>query len=306
MNSYIAGLSVIKPPEKEINSFVSSVCVSSGSTVFTGLGKSFAIAQKASSQFRSIGLKSLSFQLEELFHGELGGVRKGDIIVVVSKSGSADQLTRLRAFANENNSPLIGFLSSLDSTGVFDSVISSGVYKEIGPYPFLPTLSLTATEILLNICLLKLAECKKLNETEFYRNHPNGGIGSDLGRLARELCNKDISEIVVFDTDGSDKFYRAMGQGKRGYCLVVREKTGLFYGVITDGDIRRLAAAEERGAIQPNAAVNRTPIIVGPETPKHEVASIFRQAPGLRFIPVVENKMVLGVIERDSYGERFA
>ena len=306
LKSYFAGLSGMNVPGEQIESFVSSVLKGNGSTFFTGLGKSFAVAQKASTQFRSIGLRSFSFQLEDLLHGELGAIRKGDTIVVVSKSGSADQLPKLKSFSQANNSTLVGFLSSTDPTGIFDLVIASGIAQELEPYPFLPTLSLTATEILLDICLIKLANLKALNETEFYRYHPNGGLGSNLGKPAREIYTKDVSGITVLDTDTSGKVYETMGAGKRGYCLVVSASSGSFLGVITDGDLRRLAATEDGRGIQPQAAINKNPVIVGPETQIHEVASIFRKSLGLRFIPVVEDNKLVGVIERNSNEELFA
>ena len=70
-----------------------------GSILFTGIGKSGFIAQKIAQTLVSTGTKAVFLNPTDALHGDLGIVSSGDLVVVVSKSGSTEELVRLVPYA---------------------------------------------------------------------------------------------------------------------------------------------------------------------------------------------------------------
>ena len=67
--------------------------------MFTGVGKSGFIAQKISQTLISTGTKAMYLNPTDALHGDLGIVRKEDLIVLFSKSGNTEELVRLVPYA---------------------------------------------------------------------------------------------------------------------------------------------------------------------------------------------------------------
>jgi arabinose-5-phosphate isomerase len=81
--------------EKEVTSLVKlyqDIAKSGGSLIVTGIGKSGHIAQKIAATFSSLGLPSFFLHPTEAMHGDLGRVSKSDAVVLISKSGTTEEL----------------------------------------------------------------------------------------------------------------------------------------------------------------------------------------------------------------------
>ena len=63
-----------------------------GNLVFTGIGKSAIIAQKIVATLNSTGTTAVFMHAADAIHGDLGIVREGDIVVVLSKSGETPEI----------------------------------------------------------------------------------------------------------------------------------------------------------------------------------------------------------------------
>ena len=68
---------------------------SAGHVVVCGMGKSGIIGRKISSSLASTGTPSLFLHPAEAIHGDLGMVRRGDIVLLISYSGSTEEIVRL-------------------------------------------------------------------------------------------------------------------------------------------------------------------------------------------------------------------
>ena len=66
-----------------------------GRVVITGIGKSGIIGRKINATLASTGTPSLFLHPSEGLHGDLGMVRKGDIVMAISNSGESDEVIRL-------------------------------------------------------------------------------------------------------------------------------------------------------------------------------------------------------------------
>jgi arabinose-5-phosphate isomerase len=68
-----------------------------GHLVVTGMGKSGLIGAKISSTFSSLGQPSTVLHPAEAVHGDLGRIRRGDVVMLLSFSGQTDEVVNLAA-----------------------------------------------------------------------------------------------------------------------------------------------------------------------------------------------------------------
>ena len=63
-----------------------------GNLVFSGIGKSAIIAQKIVATMNSTGTTAVFMHAADAIHGDLGIIREGDIVVILSKSGETAEI----------------------------------------------------------------------------------------------------------------------------------------------------------------------------------------------------------------------
>ena len=77
------------------NNFAKAVDViynSKGRVVFSGMGKSGLIARKIVATLNSTGTAAIFLHPTDALHGDLGMVRKEDIVILISKSGESAEI----------------------------------------------------------------------------------------------------------------------------------------------------------------------------------------------------------------------
>ena len=70
--------------------------------IVCGVGKSGKIASKISSTLSSVGTPSYSLSANDCSHGDLGSISKKDILILISYSGSTEELKNIIKYANRN------------------------------------------------------------------------------------------------------------------------------------------------------------------------------------------------------------
>ena len=74
---------------------VALILENKGNLVFSGIGKSALIAQKIVATMNSTGTTAVFMHAADAIHGDLGIVREGDIVVILSKSGETPEIKML-------------------------------------------------------------------------------------------------------------------------------------------------------------------------------------------------------------------
>ena len=69
----------------------------SGKVIVSGMGKSGLIARKIAATLASTGTPAFFLHPAEGFHGDIGMVRRGDVVIVLSNSGETEEIVRLRS-----------------------------------------------------------------------------------------------------------------------------------------------------------------------------------------------------------------
>ena len=211
------------------SSFISAVRTLStveGHILFTGVGKSAAVANKLAHTFASLGMPSFFIHATELGHGDLGNVTSNDVVVAVSFSGETVEVVSMLRSMKTRAASLISIVGLADSTMASQSDISLeiGRVKEICHLNLAPTVSTTMTMIIGDLLAVSTAEIRGFTQEDFARSHPSGRLGQLLTlqlcdvMLKRDCCacvdadaplldsvcamaEKSLSVAVVFQSD---------------------------------------------------------------------------------------------------------
>ena len=213
-----------------------------GKIVICGMGKSGLIAQKIAATLCSIGNKAVFLHAAEASHGDLGIYAPGDPTILISKSGSTDELVKLIPILKEFNSPLIGILGNMKSSLVehMDIVLDASVSKEADPLGLVPTASTTLTLAIGDAIAAVIMSHQRFNHEDFAKLHPAGDLGRRL-RFTVEDIMQPIDKIAIVKKDDIlRKVVIDMTEKPFGAALVLNNQN--LIGIITEGDLRRCLA----------------------------------------------------------------
>ena len=132
-----------------------------GRVVVTGIGKSGLVGRKLAATFSSTGTPAFFLHPVEGAHGDLGSLRKDDVIIAISNSGETAELNAILPALKSLGTSLIAMTGREDSTlgRLADVTLHSGVPREACPHGLAPTASTTAVLALgdaLAVCLMQL------------------------------------------------------------------------------------------------------------------------------------------------------
>ena len=214
--------------------------------VITGVGKSGIVARKIAATFSSVGLTAVFLNPVDALHGDLGIVNSDDIALLLSNSGETDELLAILPHLKRRGTAriaLVGRLNSSLASGC-DVVLDGSVDREVCPLNLAPTAS-TAVAMAIGDALAAVwMERSGISPEDFAINHPAGALGRQLTLTVADLMvpANDLSpltpqaqlfEVIELLTQGS-KNRGALG------AAVVYNSLGDLYGLITDGDLRRI------------------------------------------------------------------
>ena len=224
-------------PISSIN-LVEKILNSNGRVVFSGMGKSGLIAQKLVATFASTGTPALFLHPAEALHGDLGMIKKDDLFIAISKSGSGIELEQI--------------IQILKSTGNFTSLISCGLgvlskmvdlpitlpfTQEACQMNLAPTTSSTLTMAFGDAVGVTVSKLKNFDKNDFAKFHPAGALGKKLLlKVSNLIVNQDLP-LISLHTKFEDLLF-IISNKRMGAGIVVGEQKNLL-GVITDGDLRR-------------------------------------------------------------------
>ena len=212
---------------------------STGHVVVCGMGKSGIIGRKISATLASTGTPSLFLHPAEAIHGDLGMVRRGDIVLLISNSGSTEEIVRLLPAFKRLDARLIAMTGNPSSIIATSAEISLdiSVDREACPLNLAPTTSSLNSLVLGDAIAVALMEARGFQESDFANTHPGGALGRRLLTRVRDQMRSKNLPFVDATASVQDALL-VMTEGRLGLALVgSRNKLS---GVITDGDLRRL------------------------------------------------------------------
>ena len=271
---------------------------SANKVIITGIGKSGIIAKKISATFSSVGIPSIYLNPVDALHGDLGIVEKGDVTILISKSGTTDELLLLVPYLKKRTK-IISITANKDSylARNTDLHLFIPINKEACPIELAPTTSTTSTLALgdaLAACVMKLNDFK---ESDFAYNHPLGQLGKNLTLTVNDVMHKN-NDIPIIDVNMSFKDALIVMTNKPLGCLCV-VNDGLLVGLITDGDTRRaLNKYNNISDISLSDIMTSNPITITSDILVGRALSVMENRKSqINVLPVVdENNKCVGVV----------
>jgi len=208
--------------------------------IIMGMGKSGLISQKIASTMASTGTPSHFVSPAEATHGDLGMIKKGDVLLIVSNSGETLELIQLLPLIKKKGVLIIGLIGKKNSSLAREADISldTSVEKEACTLDLAPTASTTATLAMGDALAVSLLEIRGFNKKDFAELHPGGMLGKRLLLTIDNLAHKeDAIPFIPINSSIKDALFNISEKGL-GLTGVIDEK-GSLVGIITDGDIRR-------------------------------------------------------------------
>tara|TARA_B100000941_G_C28303800_1_gene447864 strand:- start:6 stop:746 length:741 start_codon:yes stop_codon:yes gene_type:complete len=174
----------------------------------------------------------------DAIHGDLGIIKKDDIIICISKSGNTPEIKDLVPFLNMNNNPLISITGDINSFLAKNSavVLSSYVDIEVCPNNLAPTNSTTAQLVIGDTLAVTLVKIKGFSSNDFAKFHPGGSLGKKLFMKVKDIVNTDLKPMVT-ENDNIKDVIIEISNKMLGITPVLSKNS--IVGVITDGDLRR-------------------------------------------------------------------
>ncbi len=209
-----------------------------GHLVVVGIGKSAIIGKKLVATLNSTGTPSVFIHAVEALHGDLGNIKKNDVVLFISKSGNTMELKKIFSIIKAEKNTTISMTSNKDSflSKNTDYFLHSYVEKEACPNDLAPTTSTTAQLVLgdaLAICLLTL---KGFSKNDFARFHPGGVLGKKVTLKVSDIYNIDLKPEVSTSESLQNVVIEITSKRMGAVCVVEKNKIS---GIITDGDLRR-------------------------------------------------------------------
>ncbi len=210
-----------------------------GNLVFTGIGKSAIIAQKIVATMNSTGTTAVFMHAADAIHGDLGIVREGDVVVVLSKSGETPEIKVLVPLIKLRGNKIVAIVGNRDSylAAQADYVLDVTVGEEAIPGSLAPTSSTTAQLVMGDALALVLMRCRGFSTEDFAKFHPGGALGKQLYLRVKDLYTRNERPEVGPD-DNLTRVIIEMTHKRLGATVVMHDERIL--GIITDGDLRRM------------------------------------------------------------------
>ena len=294
-----AVLDLIPKMDENFDRAVEMIMQCQGKVIVTGVGKSGHIGAKIAATLASTGTPSFFINPLDVYHGDLGVMSKGDVVLAISNSGQTDELLRFIPMVLHMEIPIIGMSGNPQSLLAKYSTchLNVSVEKEACPLNLAPTSSTTATLAMGDALAVALMEKRNFQPQDFAQFHPGGELGKRLLTTAQDVMITEHLPILTADMHLGDAII-LVSKGKLG--LGVAMKRGEIEGLITDGDIRRAMEKWQAEFFNRTVAdiMTRTPKTVSPETKISEIQKIMNKHKIHNVLVADEKNHLMGIVDR--------
>ena len=266
--------------------------------LFLGVGKNEPICMYFSDVLKSIGYNSFKLHYGNLTHGDLGCIRKKDIVFILSNSGNTQELVNSIKYINATTilvcSNPNGTLVSLTD----HQLIIPKVSECDGKFGCIPTTSFSCFSLVFNLILNQVVCLDKTEMGTYNKYHPNGNIGI-LTTKVKEVMIKKEDVCIINKKDTIKNVMIQMSKKKLGCCFIEDENKKM-YGIITDRDIRQCLVENECNILEKpaeNICNTNYTYISDTEQTLQDIIHI-----KYLYVPIIDsNKNIIGLVQTMRY-----
>ncbi len=147
--------------------------------VVSGLGKNVPICEKFVGSMVSMGMSACFLHTNSAVHGDMGVVRAGDMVILLTKSGETAESVYLAQLLTQREVNL--WLLTFEKDSTLARMIQNRIVLELAHegdlWNVMPNNSTTLNLIVLQGLAMQIAKARKIRLEDFKRNHPGGNIG---------------------------------------------------------------------------------------------------------------------------------
>lgn len=152
--------------------------------IASGLGKNVPVCDKFCGTMLSLGLDANFLHTNTAVHGDMGMVKAGDLVIILTKSGATSESVYLVDLLKKREGVQLWLISFERSSVLADSMDNKLIITlahEGDLWDIVPNHSTTLNLIVLQKVAMELSKRMGLElERDFKPNHPGGAIGASL------------------------------------------------------------------------------------------------------------------------------
>jgi arabinose-5-phosphate isomerase len=259
------------------------------------VGKAGHVARKLSATLASTGTPSHFLSVSDAAHGDLGSIRRGDIVLILSASGESDEILRLLSLVKKLDHPVIAMTASRTSglgRGA-EVVLAIGQIEEACPLGLAPSASTTAMMALGDALALTVMKLRRFSAEDFALFHPAGQLGRKLMRV-KEAMTFRRGENLALASDHltvAQVLREVSNIKRRSGAVVLVDAKGKLSGIFSDGDLRRLVTDNDGTALSRpiGQVMTRSPKRIAENAMASEAMAVMRQH-RIDELPVVDDQ----------------
>lgn len=156
--------------------------------IVSGLGKNVPICEKFVGSMISLGMDAYFLHTNSAVHGDMGIVKDGDMVILLTKSGETEESIYLFQWLKKRNVNiwLITFCKdSILARDIPNSLVLD-LEHEGDRWNVMPNNSTTINLIVLQGLAMQIAKERDIKIAQFRRNHPGGHIGMILSESEKK------------------------------------------------------------------------------------------------------------------------
>lgn len=269
---------------------LSAACT--GNVVVTGVGKAGLVGQKLVATLASTGTPAHFLHPTEAVHGDLGRVKRNDLVWALSNSGRSEEVTQIASQLRRQGSGLISFTADGDNplAAAANCKVVYGKYAEACPHGLAPTSSTTVMMAVGDAVALLASRLREFSARDFARFHPGGALGrkmSCVSQLMRPLtCCRVAKQTVTI----RECMISCSISGRRSGAVMLTGDSGELTGIFTDSDLARLLESRCEDALDGpiQARMTMDPHCVSPDTLLSDAIALLSQL-RISELPVVDS-----------------
>lgn len=223
-----------------------------GSCIVSGIGKAGIIGRKISATLASTGTPSHFLHPAEAVHGDLGRLRREDVVMILSYGGETDEIIRLINLVKQLQIRLIAITSDQDSTlgRHSDVVLCMGKVNEACPLGVAPSVSTTCMLTIGDALAFTVMKARNFSVEDYVRFHPGGSLGTKLMTVEQSMMFRPGEKLPIAGVADSIRAMLAKTNDvKRHGAVMVVDAEGRLAGILTDADLRRLLTKQGAAAL---------------------------------------------------------
>jgi arabinose-5-phosphate isomerase len=307
-NTEIAVLEDVKSSlDENFEKAVELISKVEGRVVVTGMGKSGHIGSKIAATLASTGTPSFFVHPAEMGHGDLGMLKKDDLVIALSYSGNTEELRKVLTPIKRLGVPMLSITGGKNSilAEFSDIILYTPVTKEACPFDLAPTSSTTAALVMGDALAIALMKVKDIQKQDFAVSHPLGSLGRSFIQVSEMMRSKSIPKVKA-DTSYED-LIKEIDDKSLGFAFVADDNDSLI-GMVTDGDIRRsnLKYKADIFTKKTSELMNANPKTIEKTAFASRAAELMKEYRISSLVVVDEQNKALGVIDlKDMLAEGF-